>query len=344
MNSYERIMKTMRLEEPDRVPISEFVIDPIVYKALLPNAKEQSEFEEAFDLDVVGARAFYAPVWEQGNLVKDEWGIIYQRNSEVVLHPVKGPLQEEGNFDLNAFTVPSSDDPKRVGRLAALKKQFKEKRAIGFHQRAFFLWATMIVGFDRLLMYLYEEPDFVHELFDKILECQISLAVTAIKGGADIIFETDDYAFNNGPLCSPAIFEEFIFPRLKKFVDAVHAHGAKMVKHTDGNVMKLLPGIIATGIDALHSIDPIAGMDLGEVKRLYGNQISLWGNVDCGSLLTSGTEQQVEDAVKECIRVAASGGGYVLQSSNSITSNTKPENFARMIKAGKEFGKYPIKL
>ena len=42
MNGYERVMAAMDLQEPDRVPLVEFFIDPRVYKALLPSATNQT--------------------------------------------------------------------------------------------------------------------------------------------------------------------------------------------------------------------------------------------------------------------------------------------------------------
>jgi uroporphyrinogen decarboxylase len=49
----------------------------------------------------------------------------------------------------------------------------------------------------------------------------------------------------------------------------------------------------------------------------------------------------VREAVRQAIADAASGGGYILMSSNSIHSSCKPENFVAMIRACHEFGKYP---
>lgn len=341
MNSYERVMTTLKLKEPDRVPIAEFVIDKKVYNALMPEAKEQSDFEEAYDFDVMGARAFYKTTWESGDAFADEWGVVYRRNEEVVPHPVKGPI--ETYEDLKNYVVPGYI-PERLDRLPELVKKYKGEKAIVFHQRAGFLWAANLVGLDNLLMYFLAEPEFVHELLDKILAEQIILARNAIRAGADAIIETDDYAFNNGPLFSPQVFRDFLYPRLKKFVEAVHEEGGMVIKHSDGNLMKILDQIVDTGVDGIHSIDPLAGMDIGIVKNRYGKRISLWGNIDCSNLLTFGSTADVEMAVKKCIADAAPGGGFVLISSNSIQSSVKPENYEAMIKAGKLYGSYPIEL
>jgi len=103
--------------------------------------------------------------------------------------------------------------------------------------------------------------------------------------------------------------------------------------------------IVDSGIDCLDTtIDPIAGMDLGEVKARYGRRIALKGNVDCSHLMTLGSPEEVSAATKEALRAGAPGGGYILSSSNSIHSTVKPENYAALMRTLKEHGRYPIRL
>ncbi len=340
MTSYERVMTSLRFEEPDRVPITEFVIDKKVYTAIMPSAKEQYDFDVEMGFDVLQARAWYKTVSEQGGSFTDEWGIVYTRNAEAVAHPVR-PAFSELSF-LKTFKVPDPDDQVRLDTLPKLVANHKKDRAIGFALRAMFLWSANMLGMENLLEYMYTEPDFVHDLFDTLVEAQTRLAVNAVRAGADIIIETDDYAFNNGPLMSPEMFDLFITPRLKRFADAVHVEGGYLLKHTDGNIMKIVDSFIGAGFDGLQSLDPIAGMDMGEMKKKYGTKISLWGNIDCGHLLADGTPQDVENAVIDCIRKGAAGGGFVLMSSNSIPHSAKPENYRTMLQAGREYGRYPI--
>ena len=67
-----------------------------------------------------------------------------------------------------------------------------------------------------------------------------------------------------------------------------------------------------------HSVDPTAGMVLADVKKKFGDKITLFGNIDCGNLLMFKGREEVKQAVIDCIRDAAVGGGYVLASSNTI--------------------------
>jgi uroporphyrinogen decarboxylase len=83
-------------------------------------------------------------------------------------------------------------------------------------------------------------------------------------------------------------------------------------------------------------------MRIEEVKRRYCDRIAVIGNVDCSIVLPLLSEHDVVEVVKETIAKAAPGGGFVLSSSNSIHPGVKPENFLAMVKAAREYGRYPI--
>ncbi|MFA0759890.1 MAG: hypothetical protein NOOUEUKL_002574, partial [Candidatus Fervidibacter sp.] len=137
-------------------------------------------------------------------------------------------------------------------------------------------------------------------------------------------------------------FRQFVLPYLKRSIDAAHDEGVPFIKHTDGNIWAILDDLVQAGIDALDPIEPAAGMDIGEVKAKYGDRIAVIGNVDCSFVLTRGTVEEVEEAVKETIAKASPGGGHILASSNSIHPAVKPENYRAMVEAARRYGRYPI--
>ena len=98
--------------------------------------------------------------------------------------------------------------------------------------------------------------------------------------------------------------------------------------------------IVDSGIDCLDPIDPIAGMDLRQIKSDYGSRVCLKGNVDCSTTLTFKSEQETQEETKRCLEIAMPGGGYILSSSNSIHSAVKPENYLAMLNTLKKYGKY----
>ena len=141
---------------------------------------------------------------------------------------------------------------------------------------------------------------------------------------------------------SPGHFRELVLPYLKRSIETAHELGVRYIKHTDGNIWSLLDAMMEAGIDAIDPLEPIAGMDIGEVKTRYGDRMALVGNLDCTDLLPNATPEEVEDAVKETIAKGAPGGGYILASSNSIHPAVRPENYRAMVEAARRWGEYPL--
>jgi len=116
----------------------------------------------------------------------------------------------------------------------------------------------------------------------------------------------------------------------------------KFIKHTDGNINPLLKDLAVIG-DGLHSLDPTAGVDIGDVKAKYGQRLILMGNVAVDSLARKTRDDAIKET-KECIRNASTGGGHIVSSSNSWSAGARIENCVAMVEAGRKYGVYPTRV
>ena len=349
MNSKERVFAALERKVPDRVPILEWSIHSKVIDAIYPQGS-YFDFLEKFGMDAV-ALGFEHTMggFEQGGhygdaqpgyQFKDRWGVPRVYTGEAVAYPIEGIIKSEE--DLKSYNPPDPENPDLLAPFLELVQRFKGEKAIIWENRDALSNPRYLRGTEDFFVDMLTNPKFAHEITEMALSYEIEVVKKAIDAGAEIVMFGDDYAYNSGPLISPSHFKEFVLPGLQKMVDTVHDRGAYCVKHTDGNIMPIMDMIIETGIDGINPIDPIAGMDIQKIKKMYGNRVCIVGNIDCGDLLTNGTPEQVTSAVKTCILAAAPGGGHILSSSNSIHSDVKPENFLAMLEATKKFGKYPI--
>jgi uroporphyrinogen decarboxylase len=339
MNSVERVHTALKLGRPDRVPILEFVVDEKVARDSVRDCRDVADCMDRLDMDGVGCGATFARVKENadGSYV-DEWGVTYKTNTEAVPHPLRGPIRSLA--DARAYEPPDPDAPHRLGKLPELVARYKGRRAICFHHRAAFMWSAYLMGIDTILLNFLAEPELVDLVLDKTLACNLEIVRRAIRAGAEVVILGDDYASNKGPMMSPSVFAHFLLPRLKRMVDLIHEEGALCVKHSDGNLYPILEMIVAAGPDGLNPIEPVAGMTLGRTKQLVGDRVCLVGNIDCAHLLPHGTTEEVRQAVRTAIVDAATGGGFILSSSNSIHSSCNAQNFIAMVRAGRELGRY----
>jgi len=341
MNSEERVIKTLCREEVDRVPIFEWFIDGKVINALCPGLTYE-QFVYEMDLDAICLSLDYKQKEIEPGLFLDEWGVLKRYNIEDHAVPVKGCLKTLEDF--KRYEPPDPHLPERYKALEATLARNKGKKAVILHLNDVLSIPRNLLGYTEFLMATAAEPELIAELVEFSVEYNLTLAKEAVARGLKIVFTGDDYAYNSGPLISPKRFRELFYPGFLKVVKGFKELGLYVIKHTDGNIMPIIDMIVDADIDCLDPIDPLAGMDIAEIKCKYGDRIALKGNVDCAHTLSFGTQEDVIEETQKCLHDGAPGWGYILSSSNSIHSSVKPENYLAMLETHKKYGNYPITI
>jgi len=347
LTNVERLLKAINRQEPDTIPTFEIDIDQRIIDEIKPGLSYE-DFCEYMELDAICYHETrtdkYEVIDKAKGIVRDQWGAIKQYSAVSLSIPVTREPAIKSAKDLDTYVSPDPDFPSRFKEIEKAVKRFKGKRAVMATVRPFATIKDSLRGQDDLFKDMIRDPDMVERLNKITSDYYKRYVNNLIDVGVDIIMETADWAFTHGPMVSPKYTERFIIPGLKEIVQYCHSRGIPCLKHTDGNLWAIFDLIVETGVDGVHPIDPLAGMDIGEAKAKYGDKVCLMGNVDCGNLLSWGTKEEVCEAVKECIRKAGKGGGYICMSSNSIHGAVNPENYVEMIRAIREYGRYPLSL
>ncbi len=152
-----------------------------------------------------------------------------------------------------------------------------------------------------------------------------------VRKGTDGVFWGQDFSYKSGPMMSPQMFEEFVFPALKERAGHIHNHfNLPVFKHACGNNWKIMDMFVEIGFDCYQSIQASAGMDMKEVKDKYGKKLCLWGGVLVEHLV-SGTREDIKKDVRYAVESAAAGGGYIMGASHSIAVGCKYDNYMTML-------------
>jgi uroporphyrinogen decarboxylase len=341
LTAAERVMRVLRNQEPDRIPHFEWIIDRHVREAILPGCSME-EFTLRMGLDAILTGPDFKKEQIGENQYRNEWGVISQHSGEEHSVPVDGPIKSLEDFA--QYTPPDPHAPGRYASVERLVKKYKGRLAVGVHLNDVFSIPRYLCGYEQILMALAVDQELVRKLVELSVEINLEMAREIARRGADFVFTGDDYASANGPLMSPVTFRDLFAEPLKRVITGFKREGLAVIKHTDGNIRPLMDMIVDSGIDCLDPIDPVAGMDIAQVKQDYGNRIALKGNVDCAQTLTFGSVEATVRETKEVIRQAATGGGLILSSSNSIHSSVQPGNYLAMWNTIRTYGKYPISL
>ncbi len=172
-------------------------------------------------------------------------------------------------------------------------------------------------GINTLMLDFEDDPAFVRDLFEFIVQMELRFAREQIAAGADVIGIGDAAA----SLVGPRIYEEFALPYEQRLVQGIHAMGAKVRLHICGNTRKLLAGMGKLGCDIvdLDSLSPLAD---GR-QQMGANQVIL-GNLNPVTVLMDGTPETVNAGIAECHRQA--GARFILGAGCEVPRDTPPEN------------------
>lgn len=350
MSSRERVHAVLRHEVPDRVPLFTHGMDPKFIRQL--GRGDVYEAYSALDLDIFPIRSL---AWCQGKPTMyslrqevspelrlsggtfggwegvDEFGRVWEKGSYV-----GGVVISEEDIEryLPPLRLEERTDP---GEFQRLRMRYPDKAfAFQAHFGPFGL-SMESVGQEKFLLLLYDDRPLIEKLLDARTEWYIALAKYASDLGADLIFMGDDVAYKGGPFVSPGLFESLMLHRYQRICQSV---GIPIIWHSDGDIRSLLDVAVKAGFAGIHPIEPAAGMDLGEVKQRYGDQLVLVGNVDVSHVLCQSDLELVRRDVARCMAQGKPGGGYILSDSNTLHEGCSLEAIIEMYRCAKEMGRH----
>ncbi len=337
MTGRQRILAAVAGDPVDQipmVPISMMVAADQIGVPYLKYATDWQEqvrgqlaFADAFGVDHLSAIS--DPATEAADCGAE---VIYHDNAPPALNETLSLLREKETLGNLAIPDPGSSTrmANRLRVVEELKRQGGEERIIEGWIEGPVAQACDLRGINRLMMDFYDDPPFVHELMEFVLELEMGYAAAQIKVGAEVIGIGDAAA----SLLGPDLYEEFAFPWQQRFIRGVHEMGALVRLHICGDsrpVFPFLPGLAPDILD-LDSVAPVAEARAAAVGEAAG--LVLTGNIDPVRVLRGGSAAQVYDAVEKCFHDAGSRG-YMVAAGCEIPRGTPPENLAAMLEVAR---------
>jgi hypothetical protein len=205
------------------------------------------------------------------------------------------------------------------------------------------LWR--VVGLENVLLWIGLYPDEVGRFVERLGEFALEIVKAQIRaagGLLDGLVIWGDVAYRKDLLFSPEYWRKHFKPVVKAIIDECHAHGLPVIYHGCGNVRRIFGDFIEAGVDAYNPLEAKAGLDVVELRRQYGHRIAFCGNMD---VLTwaQAPEQELRRAVLTKLN-AAKGGGFIFQSDHSVPGNVSARNYEFVVNLVREYGRYPLRL
>ena len=205
------------------------------------------------------------------------------------------------------------------------------------------LWR--IIGSENVLMWIGLYPDELGRFIERIGEFAIALTKAQIKaadGLLDGMVIWGDVAYVRDMLFSPRFWRTYFKPIVKEMIQVCHDNDLPVIYHGCGNVKRIFPDFIEMGLESYNPLEAKAGLDVVELRQEYGHKMGF-----CGNMNVLDWALESKEALKSIVLRklnAAKGGGYIFQSDHSVPSNVSAEKYEYVINLVREYGKYPLQL
>ena len=355
MTSRERVLATLALTQPDKVPVDYIGNGGIDSRLKAHFGIEQDDYEGLLCALGVDFRAV-VPMYKGPRLHPDakdrtvdaEWGI----RTRWVEHPSGGywdfcdfPLRHADEETVAAWPMPSPDDYDYAA-VAEYCKQFQDKALyVGNAGLGDFINSTgMIRGTDQVLMDLAVEDPAGLLYMDRRATIQLEVTRRIIEAGdgrVAFMWIGEDLGSQRAPIISVEMFRRMIRPRLQQYIDLAKTYDLPVMIHCCGASSWAFEDFIEMGIDAVDTLQPEAtDMAPGSLKERFGGRLAFHGCISTAGPVAYGNVEDVVANVRETLEIMMPAGGYCLAPTHCVQDNSPTENVLAMYESAREYGAY----
>ena len=242
MNHVERFRAVMNFQPVDRLPRWEWAMwwDETIERwhgeGLPAHLTDIFEIHEYFGLDPY----------------KQYWFSTTEATIEAAQHHVEGVVSNMDDYRKHKRHLYPDHDKAIEGMRPWLKRQEKGDAVIWITLEGFFWFPRTMMGFTKLMMAFYDQPELLHRINQDLLDFNLQL-LDQIDGIGKPVFMTiaEDMSYNNGPMISREHMDEYLSPYYAKLLARAKEMDMLTIVDTDGDVTLLVPWLLVLLCQAL---------------------------------------------------------------------------------------------
>lgn len=329
MTGYERMKAMLEGQPVDRLPLTPITMMFAADQVGIPYGEYATDHRKLVEAQLYTAEKFG---FDSVMSISDPAREAADLGAAVRFFPNQPPALDEGHSllldkgKLLELKVPDPWSGRRMrDRLEAIRL-FRQK--VG---RQLFVegWvegpmaeAADLRGINRIMVDFYDDPAFVRDLFEFVVEMATRFAQAQIEAGADLIAIGDSAA----SLIGPRLYREFVMPYEKRLVENIHRMGAWVRLHICGRTNPILAEMAQVGADIIDLDFPAS---MSEARQKMGPHQVLCGNIDPVRVLRDGTPERIREELELCYQAAAPR--YIVAAGCEVPRDTPEPNMKAML-------------
>ncbi len=324
MNSRQRVLGFLAGQEVDRLPLMPITMMFAADQAGVKYGAYAADHRVLAEAQVLTAERFG---FDYVSCISDPAREAADCGAQVAYFDDQPPALDESQALLRDKTTLArlkAPDPLGGGRMHDRVKAAELLRRRVGNDKAVEGWvegpcaqAADLRGINTLMVDFLDDPAFVKDLFEFVIDMELRFARAQVEVGVDLIGVGDAAA----SLVGPKIYQDLIWPYEKKLVDGLHALGTRVRLHICGNTRKHVAGM---GLLGCEIVDLDYQTPLDQARQAMGPRQVLLGNMDPVRVLRNGTPEEVGTILAECHRQA--GNRFIVGAGCEVPRDTPLDN------------------
>ncbi len=340
LGSRERLTRTLKGEDVDRVPISLYEFDGFYdgwigdypeYIEILKYAEDKTDkmyfWSPPRENDVlfygkVGAEDVASRKWREGKSSYRRTAVMTPLGELSTLHREDEGIHSAWNIEPlckgeedaeRLLSLPYVPWRPPVNSFFDLDEKINDSGIVLCSIPDALCLTAEIFGFARFLTMYIDNQGLIFRLMDFFQQRICGYLEHLLREGAVTLYRIVGPEYATPPYLAPREFDRLVTRYDKELVCLLHAYGAKARLHSHGKIKRVLGSFTEMGIDATDPVEPPpdGDVELKEAREALGSKVTLIGNIE-ERLFEIGSKDDIENAVKKAIAEGASGGGFIL--------------------------------
>jgi uroporphyrinogen decarboxylase len=321
MNKRENLLRCIRFENPDYIPM-DFVINDACWNhydhsvlfdlmdshpLLFPDFKRPSgKYQPQYLLTAFADKPY-----------TDPWLCVWKTSEDGITGAVHGhPLDTLDSFDNYRAPDPLQTDGTYPVDWNDLAKDINEAKSAGHFTRGglphghTFLRIQDIRGYENFIFDMVDEKPEIFKLIQMVEEFNLSYIKKWLELEPDMISYPEDLGMQVGPMLSPDQFKKYIKPSYQRLMKPARDKNIIVHMHSDGDIRTLADDLIDGGVEVINLQDLVNGIEWIEEK--FSGKICVELDIDRQDITFSGSPFQIDELIREEVKKIGSRQGGLM--------------------------------
>lgn len=332
MNSRERVIRAIRFQKPDQVPISHAVLPAAQLKYGVELDEILEEYRDDFGWDYMPdlPPENYPPLYRKGRS-RDDFGTVWQSEELGICGiPVEWPVSELDRYDEYTwpqdFTAGQPSGRQYSGHVLGPDKRWYARGA----WITYFEQLQQLRGMENFLMDLASPSSRIEHLMDNLMEFNLRWIDKWTSLKYDGLHFGDDWGSQRGLLINPKVWRRLFKPRYAEMFRKVRQSGMDVWFHSDGKINEILPDLVEIGVTVINCQNRLVGHEWIE-NHLRGS-VAFRTDIDRQHILPFGKPADVKEEVQRTFEACGTSLGGVI-ACGEIGPDVPVENIRAMYEA-----------